>query len=59
MNLLLVVPVLGAIVGLVGGWFLPRVMSPRRATQVLTASIVVTAPAVVAALVLVAVAGAS
>lgn len=59
MNPLVVVPVLAAIVGVAGGWFLPGLMSPRRATQVLTASIVVTAAAVVAALVQVTVAGAS
>ncbi len=59
MNVVALVPVLAAIVGLAAGWFLPRYLSPMRATQVLTASIVVTAAAIVAALVQISIAGAS
>lgn len=59
MNVWVVLPVLTAVVGLAAGWFLPHVVSPMRATQVLTASIVVTAGAVVAALLHLFIAGAS
>ena len=59
MNLLLVAPVLTALVGIAAGWFLPHLLSPRRATQLLTAAVVLTSAAIVAALAQVAMAGAS
>jgi Zn-dependent protease with chaperone function len=59
MNLLIVAPVTLALLGMVAGWFLPRYLRPKAATQVLTAAVVVTTAAIVSALVQVAVAGAS
>jgi hypothetical protein len=58
-NLAMLAPVLVALVGLAAGWFLPRFLSPRRATQTLTASVLLTSVALLAALVQVALAGAS
>jgi Zn-dependent protease with chaperone function len=58
-NALLVAPLLLVIAGIAAGWFLPRVASPATSVRVLTAATVVAAAGVAAALVLVAVAGAS
>jgi hypothetical protein len=58
-NLLLLAPVSLALVGLAAGWFIPRYLKPKAATQLLTAAIVVTTIAIVSALVQVAAAGAS
>jgi Zn-dependent protease with chaperone function len=52
-------PVSLALLGMAAGWFLPRYLRPKAATQLLTAAVVVTTGAVGAALVQVAVAGAS
>jgi Zn-dependent protease with chaperone function len=58
-NLAMLIPVLVALMGLAAGWFLPRFLSPRRATQTLTASVLLASVALLAALVQVALAGAS
>jgi hypothetical protein len=58
-NLLLLAPVSLALVGLAAGWFIPRYLKPKPATQLLTAAIVVTTIAIVSALIQVAAAGAS
>jgi Zn-dependent protease with chaperone function len=49
-RVVLVVPALAALVGITAGWFLPRFVSPQRSTQVLTAAILLTTVAFVAAL---------
>jgi len=54
----LVAPVAFALLGLAAGWFLPRLLAPKAATQVLTAAVLLTTAAVLAALVQVAVADA-
>lgn len=59
MNLLLLAPVTLALVGVAAGWFIPRHLKPKPATQLLTAAIVVTTIAIISALVQVAAAGAS
>jgi hypothetical protein len=59
MNLLLLAPVSLALVGIGAGWFVPRYLRPKPATQLLTAAIVVTTVAIISALIQVAVAGAS
>jgi Zn-dependent protease with chaperone function len=58
-NLLLLAPVSLALLGIGAGWFVPRYLKPKPATQLLTAAIVVTTIAIVSALVQVAAAGAS
>lgn len=59
MNVLLFAPLLLVVAGVVAGWFLPRVTSPASSVRVLTVATVVSAAGVVAALALVALAGAS
>lgn len=59
MNLLLIAPLGFTVLGVVAGWFLPRVASPSLWVKVLTAAMVAAAVAVSAALVLVATAGAT
>ncbi len=59
MNLLLLAPVSLALAGMSAGWFVPRYLRPKLATQLLTGAIVVTTIAVLAALVQLAVGAAS
>jgi Zn-dependent protease with chaperone function len=59
MRLAMLSPVLAALLGLALGWFLPRFLSPRRAAQTLTISVLLTSTALVAALVQVTLAGLS
>lgn len=59
MNALLIAPLLVVFAGIAVGWFLPCVASPAASVRVLTASTVVAASGVAAALVLVTAAGAS
>jgi Zn-dependent protease with chaperone function len=58
-NLLILAPVSLALLGMAAGWFLPRYLRPKAAAQLLTAAILVTTAAIVAALVQIAAAGAS
>ncbi len=59
MNLLLVAPLLLTFAGAVAGLFLPRLVSPATCARVLTATVVVAASAIAAALMLVGTAAAS
>ncbi len=59
MNLLILAPVSLALLGMAAGWFLPRYLRPKAAAQLLTAAILVTTAAIVAAFVQIAAAGAS
>ena len=59
MNLVLIAPLVLVAGGVVGGWFLPRLVAPALGARLLVAALVVAAAGITAALVLVVVASVS